>query len=70
MKIQLTKTYGKALPGMGANQIGFEVQGLELRDLFAMAAISGLLADSNVTGTPDDIAKASYGIADAMLKAK
>lgn len=39
-----------------------------LRDEFAMAALSGLLADPNVIAK--GIAKTSYEIADDMLKAR
>ena len=45
-------------------------QGMSLRDYFAAKAMQGLMADSNVCGTPDEIACAAYEIADAMIKAR
>lgn len=39
-----------------------------LRDEFAMAALSGMLSDSNCVGTYESIVKHAYGYADAMLK--
>lgn len=39
-----------------------------LRDRFAMAALTGLLADPNEDGK--DVAKRAYGFADAMLEAR
>lgn len=39
-----------------------------LRDEFAMAAVTGLMASGNAT--PDDIAKSAYKVADAMMKAR
>ena len=42
----------------------------ELRDRFAMAALSGLLANPNSDGTQYEYAKWAYQYADAMLKAR
>ena len=42
----------------------------ELRDRFAMAALTGLLACPNSDGTQYDYAKWVYQYADAMLKAR
>jgi len=48
--------------------------GLTVRDYFAAKVLQGTLADSNVTlekaGDADILAKASYRIADAMLRAR
>ncbi|HEF4739575.1 TPA: hypothetical protein SAO12_005171 [Burkholderia multivorans] len=48
--------------------------GMTLRDYFAAKVLQGTLADSNVTlekaGDSDILAKASYRIADAMLRAR
>ncbi|ABA60039.1 hypothetical protein UXJ26_06030 [Burkholderia multivorans] len=48
--------------------------GMSLRDYFAAKVMQGALADSNVTlekaGDADILAKASYRIADAMLRAR
>lgn len=41
-----------------------------LRDKFAMAALTGLLAYSDRWVSSDDIAKRSFGIADAMMEAR
>lgn len=38
-----------------------------LRDLFAMLALSGLLSNSNVQGTKEEIVKWSYAYADEMM---
>ena len=40
----------------------------ELRDRFAMAALTGMLANPNSDGTQYDYAKWAYEYADAMLK--
>lgn len=40
-----------------------------LRDMYAMAALQGLLGGEWL-GTPDEGAKQSYKLADAMLKAR
>lgn len=50
----------------------FELDGIELRDVFAAAALTGLLAmyaHPQSTGTPEAsrIAVEAYGFADAML---
>lgn len=44
--------------------------GLSLRDYFAAKAMGGMLADPDVTAAWEDIAKASYKMADAMLAAR
>jgi hypothetical protein len=41
-----------------------------LRDEFAMAALTGMLADPGGSGPPSSWAAASYALADAMLKAR
>lgn len=44
----------------------------ELRDRFAMAALTGLIAcpDFDYTITPEQMASDAYTLADAMLKAR
>ena len=42
----------------------------ELRDRFAMAALTGMKANPNSDGTQYDYAKWAYEYADAMLKAR
>jgi len=41
-----------------------------LRDLFAVAALAGMLADHETNGEPSDFAEAAYSFADAMLTAR
>lgn len=41
-----------------------------LRDEFAMAALQGMLADTQVRQSWQDFAKDSYELADAMLAAR
>ena len=45
---------------------------LTLRDLFAMAALQGLLAypDGGMIGSPERFSATSYQYADAMMKAR
>ena len=43
-------------------------QGMTLRDYFAAKALSGSLADPEVNGSFENIAKFAYKMADAMLK--
>lgn len=44
----------------------FPMQGMTLRDAFAMATLSDCLFNA----TPEDIARNAYAIADAMLEAR
>ena len=44
--------------------------GMTLRDYFAAKALSGSLADPEVNGSFENIAKFAYKMADAMLKAR
>ena len=41
--------------------------GMTLRDYFAAKAMQGLLADSNVIGSTENVSTAAYKMADAML---
>lgn len=41
--------------------------GMTIRDYFAAAALTGLLADPNCTGEVQSVSKAAYQIADAMV---
>lgn len=43
---------------------------LELRDLFAMNALNGILASPDYSGTPEQLADYAYQYADAMIKAR
>ena len=75
-------TGGPAFPGPYANENGqiealFKQQGMTLRDYFAAKAMQSTLADDAYverTETPAEwlaiVAKASYEMADAMLKAR
>lgn len=42
----------------------------DLRDRFAMAALTGMLADSKVRGDVNEMARVSFIVADAMMKAR
>jgi hypothetical protein len=44
--------------------------GMLLRDYFAAKALQGMLADSEVRGSPAEFATRSYTLADAMLEAR
>jgi len=44
--------------------------GLTIRDWFAAKALTGLLADSEQAGSPQDFARLAYQHADAMLSAR
>ena len=44
--------------------------GLSLRDYFAAAALTGMLADSESVGSNQEIGEAAYRVADAMLKVR
>lgn len=45
-------------------------EGISIRDYFAAAALSGLLARANNKGTNADNATVAYSIADEMLRAR
>jgi hypothetical protein len=63
-----------AFPNEGFNGWGSPFQGMTLRDYFAAKAIQGFLAyaaHKGIYAPPDDeLASASYQLADAMLKAR
>ncbi len=63
-----------AFPNEGFNGWGQPFQGMTLRDYFAAKAMQGFLHYSATKGiyTPPDneLAKVSYDLADAMLKAR
>ncbi len=42
----------------------------DLRDLFAMNALNGILASPDYAGTPEQISDYAYQFADAMIKAR
>ena len=42
----------------------------DLRDLFAMNALNGILASPDFAGTPYEITKIAYEYADAMMQAR
>ena len=44
------------------------IQGMTLRDYFAAAALTGLLANEGLSGQYADYAKNAYKVADAMLE--
>lgn len=43
---------------------------VELRDLFAMNAMNGMLASPDFSGTPEQLADYAYQYADAMIKTR
>jgi len=63
-----------AFPNEGFNGWGEPFQGMTLRDYFAAKALQGFIQYSATKGiyTPPDneLASVSYGLADAMLKAR
>jgi hypothetical protein len=62
-----TNTGGPAFPSHGSmGEVTHE--GMTLRDYFAAKAMQGLLANNNIDA--QQIAKAAYIVADAMLKAR
>ena len=62
-----TNTGGPAFPSHGSmGEVAHE--GMALRDYFAAKAMQGLLANNNIDA--QQIAKAAYIVADAMLKAR
>lgn len=44
--------------------------GMTLRDAFAIAALQGLLSNSDIKDTVDNFAVGAYKLADAMLEAR
>lgn len=50
--------------------INHKIPELTIRDLFAIHALNGLLADSTTNGYAEDFAQKAYIFADAMLKAR
>ena len=42
----------------------------ELRDLFAMNALNGILSNGDFRGSKNEYAEQAYGFADAMLEAR
>jgi hypothetical protein len=60
-------------PASEAHQNGMHKpqEGMTLRDYFAAKAMQGLVENANWRGMPEDaLAKESYKLADAMLKAR
>lgn len=52
------------------NNVTYNYQSTELRDQFAMAALTGILSDLDSSGSKDFIATRAYIYADAMLEAR
>lgn len=44
--------------------------GVSVRDYFAGQALTGMLAEPNLKAMPDEFARRSYALADAMLEAR
>jgi hypothetical protein len=45
-------------------------EAVTLRDKFAMAALTGIMANHETWGNPQDRSEQAYGLADAMLEAR
>ena len=68
-----TNTGGPAFPGLHPSaECRFQEEGMTLKDYFAAKAMNGLLASlpSDTTLYDSNVAKWSYEMADAMLKAR
>ncbi|WP_104556782.1 hypothetical protein [Enterobacter sichuanensis] len=70
------KNGGPAFPVAGSEH-NYPIEGMTLRDYFAAKALSGWLASYPescthpiVAGNADEVAKHSYMLADAMLRAR
>lgn len=63
---------GAATPGGEPIEVAIKrfAVALPLRDMFAAAALAGLLANSNSRGTPGEITKGCYVYADWMMEAR
>jgi hypothetical protein len=61
-----------AFPSPRDPKTGSDDKGMTLRDYFAAKAMQGLFSHKpwNIVYTPEDLAKESYQMADAMLKAR
>jgi hypothetical protein len=55
----------KAFPYTGAG-----TDGMDLRDYFAACSLNGFIRNEFTTPTYEDMAKACYELADAMMKAR
>lgn len=59
------------LQGQAASDISQALSNISLRDLFAMNALSGMLANpSDFVGTQEQLANTAYVYADAMITAR
>lgn len=59
--LEYSEQQGKSYPN-------YESAGMTLRDYFAAAAITGLIAQSDKAGRADEFARQAYVVADAMLE--
>lgn len=64
--------YAHPFPDVKGNWTGDDVSyGMMMRDAFAMAAITGLCANSSQDDTSNpDLAKTAYNLADCMMAAR
>jgi hypothetical protein len=60
----------KAFPNEGFNGWGEPEQGMDLRDWFAGQALTGILANPTTGDDLNAISKASYQLANYMMKAR
>ncbi|MDZ7892364.1 MAG: hypothetical protein U5L73_11480 [Rhodoferax sp.] len=61
---------GPAFPTLEEHGFNQGMPGMSLRDYFAAQALTGMLADPNLKAMPDEFARRSYALADAMLEAR
>lgn len=62
--------YAKSIPVSNVFTKTYDAEQVTLRDQFAMAALTGLLAALTHGSPADHIAKQAYAAADAMLEAR
>jgi len=64
------ETVGEQRTMMAIQDFCEKVPEIQLRDLFAMSALNGLLACQNTNGSADEFAFGAYRFADAMILAR
>ena len=69
-EITTTNTGGPAFPTDSEGQIGpatYHFEGMTLRDYFAAAALTGIVASPDCASSNEQIAKGAFTIADCMI---
>ena len=64
------ETVGEQRTMMAIQSMNEKMPDLDLRDLFAMNALNGILANGDFHGSPDQYAVTAYTFADAMIVAR